>query len=133
MFLSIVGWCMSYEPLRVSFVMGRATAALARATRVARLRQAAALHLVHETAVVVLPGAQPREGLANSAWLALIIEIDDDVAQRELEHYRHACAGAGRQRSTALRARLLETAARVDGVRQRLKCGRGRPGQASVL
>ena len=99
--------------------MGRAAAPCARATRVARLRQAAALHLVHETAVVVLPGAQPREGLANSAWLALIIEIDDDVAQGELEHYRHSVclAARRRQRSTALRARLSEAAARVEGVR----------------
>ena len=108
---------MPDEPLRVSFVMGSATAAFARSCGIAGLRQAAALHLVHETAVVVLSSAQPRKGLTNSARFALVIEIDDDVAQRELEHDGHACAGAGRQRSTALRARLLEVAARVDGVR----------------
>ena len=117
MFLPIVCWCVSYKSLSVSFVMGSATAPFARATRVARLRQTAALHLIHETAVVVLSSAQPRKRLTNSAWFALVVQVDDDVAQGELEHDGHACAGAGRQRSTALRARLLEIAARVDGVR----------------
>ena len=115
---------MSYKSLRVSFVMGSAAAPLARATRVARLRQAAALHLVHETAVVVLSSAQSYKALANSARFALVIEVDDDVAQGKLEHDGHSwrlLLAARRERSTALRARLLETAARVEGVRQRLE------------
>ena len=69
----VVGRRMPDEPLRVSFVMGSATAPFAGSSGIARLRQTAALHLIHETAVVVLPGTQPRERLTNSAWFALVV------------------------------------------------------------
>ena len=112
---------MPDEPLRVSFVMGSATAALPVLWGPRSCASASLLHLVHETAVVVLPRAQPRKGLTNSARFALVIEIDDDVAQRELEHDGHlalALGDSGRRRcGQGCRISLQ----RVDGVRQRLE------------
>ena len=71
------------------FVMCRTASSLARTSRIAHLRQTAGLHLVDEAAVVVLPRAEPRERLADSRRFALVVQVDDDVAQGELEHDGH--------------------------------------------